>query len=311
MKMKKISVVVPTINPDVFSIWWRSWEPLLEKHEVKVHVVRDGVEDKQTVEIWNLLAVGYKRSVSITANELLKGDADLICCQNSSCKNLGLYSVSRYSPETDVVMVFDDDTEPIGDPIQDHLDVLEMRVPISWMTTMYEPYPRGFPYGVREEAPVKFSHGVWEGVPDLDAVTALATVDKQHFPRFYQGPIPKGIYAPICGMNIAFTVDLLPYVYFAPTATFEGAQRFDDIWMGVNLVRVCAEKNWAIYSDGSTVRHKKQSDLWANLRKEIVGLQVHERFWRSGFDMSQEDPFFSDYAERQQRWKQKILENLT
>src|SRR5690606_16858805 len=92
----------------------------------------------------------------------IMGDyADCIVNFNGGIRNLGFAFVAKFL-DADIILTLDDDVRPIGDTIQDHLDILSKRVPISWMSTASE-YMRGFPYKIREEAEVVLSHGVWEG----------------------------------------------------------------------------------------------------------------------------------------------------
>jgi reversibly glycosylated polypeptide/UDP-arabinopyranose mutase len=137
-------------------------------------------------------------------------------------------------------LTLDDDVTPIGksDPIQEHLDVLQKKVPLGWMNTAHgdSSYLRGVPYGIRKEAPVMLSHGVWVGIPDFDGETQLELEAKTgdipytkpdgtptkgpagipYSLPYYVGPIPIGVLFPLCGMNVMVRRQALPYLYFAP-----------------------------------------------------------------------------------------------
>src|SRR4029450_8254568 len=141
------------------------------------------------------------------------------------------------------------------------------------------PYMRGFPYDVREEAEVVMSHGVWLNVPDLDARTQMA------YPRlaqgftgpFFVGPIPKGVYAPISGMNVAFSRKALPYVYWAPMGHRAfGLHRWADILMGISAKRDFDKKGWAIFTGAATVWHCRASDVTTNLELETRSVEIGE-----------------------------------
>ena len=106
------------------------------------------------------------------------------------------------------------------------------------------------------------SDGLWDNVPDFDAPTQLVLGTEGGWADSYRGPIPRGIYAPICGMNLAWNIEALPYMYWCPCKELPGAERFDDIWMGINLTREFDELGWAIYSGGATCRHERASDVW-------------------------------------------------
>src|SRR4030067_3384072 len=128
-------------------------------------------------------------------------DADLISNYTSACRNLGFADVAKFLPKVDAIFTLDDDVEPIGDTIGDHLKALEMKVPISWMAVGTE-HTRGFPYGVREEAEVVLSHGIWTNIFDYDAPTQLVRGNPDM--QFWTMPITKGVYAPLSGMNMMF-----------------------------------------------------------------------------------------------------------
>jgi|ERR1035437_3113560 hypothetical protein len=137
----KIAVIVPTVRPEKYVEFMDAWAPLFYKHKVKTFIVRDGDEP----------TVNYD-----SVKDVMGEYADLIYNHNDGVRNLGF--AKAYQCGYDIFISFDDDVRPIGDPIQDHLDVLNSKVPISWMNAANEVYLRGFPYGVREEAEVVFSH---------------------------------------------------------------------------------------------------------------------------------------------------------
>lgn len=220
-------------------------------------------------------------------------DRDLITNRNSSIRNLGFAFVYS-SKEIECTITLDDDTEPIGDTIGDHLKALNQRVPISWMPIGSE-YTRGFPYGVREEAEVVLSHGVWEGIKDYDAITQLVKGNPDM--EFYKVTIPRGVYAPISGMNIAFKRKAIPYMYWAPRS--EGVDRFDDIFMGITAKREFDKRNWAMVTGYSKVKHNKLSNPFENLQKEALGIKLNETFWQG----DKKHPYFKIYKEKLRRWK--------
>jgi reversibly glycosylated polypeptide/UDP-arabinopyranose mutase len=150
------------------------------------------------------------------------------------------------------------------------------------------------------------SHGVWSGIPDVDAPTQLTGLPEAPvWAAVY--PIPKGIFAPLCGMNIAFRRPVLPFAYWAPAARLKGAERFDDIWMGLYLKRACDQRNWAILSGGASVKHERASDVFKNLQQEARGIEINETLWRD-LDRPPEGcrDFFEDYARQRQRWEALI-----
>jgi len=235
-------------------------------------------------------------------------DADLLPHKSSARKNFGLAFVCQKLPSAEYIVVLDDDTRPYQDTIGDHLKALNQRVPISWFANA-NPYMRGFPYEIRDEAPVMFSHGIWYGVPDLDAPAQLILGPSPEV-DFYCGPLPKGVYSALCGMNIAFKRELLPFVYFAPGEDCHGCGRFDDIWMGVHLVDICAERNWGIVTGHAAVKHERQSNAINNLGDEWLGIRENERYWavKDQPNYAEMFPFAKEYRDKRLRWKEWVNE---
>lgn len=216
---------------------------------------------------------------------------------NAGIRNLGFAYVARFLPELETVVTLDDDVTPIGDTIQDHVDALEKRVPISWISTASE-YTRGFPYAVREEAEVVISHGVWEGSGDWDAATQLVMGNRSV--DFYKGPIPKGVYYPMCSMNLGFKRKALPYLFHAPWAL--GVHRFDDIFSGILSKREIDKHGWAVVSGYARVHHAKASNVFTNLKNEALGIELNETFWTG----DEHHPYFKEYRKTYTLWQEFI-----
>lgn len=271
--MKNIAVVVPTIRPETIQVFLDAWQPLFDKHNVELIVIDDTGDKPQVIHN------GEPKEIQ----------SDLISNKCAGVRQLGFLYVAKNLPDVEYIFTTDDDCFPIGDPIQNHIEVLETLAPISWLSTTDPHYMRGFPYGVRVEAPVMLSHGVWEGNYDWDAPSQLLLKDKKV--DFYRGVIPKGIYAPICGMNIMFKREALPYIYFAPVGQFKGAERWDDIFMGIMVIKKFAELNWAIVSGYARVNHLRASNVFTSLAKEAVGIRHGEEFYKDP-ENYKGDPWF-------------------
>jgi hypothetical protein len=282
--MNNIAVVVPTIRmTESMPAFLEAWKPLFDKHHVELIVIDD------TGDTPEILHNGPHKDLQ----------NDLISNKCAGVRQLGFLYIAKYLPEVEYIFTTDDDCFPIGDPIQDHIDQLNRKVPISWLSTA-NVFMRGYPYGVREEAPVMLSHGVWENTPDYDAPTQLL-MPKTFKPNYYQGVIPKGIYTPICGMNIMFRREALPYIYFAPVGQFKGAERWDDIFMGIMVIKKFAELNWGIVSGYARVNHLRASNVFTSLAKEAVGIRHGEEFWKDP-ENYQGDPWFDEFRLKTKQW---------
>lgn len=290
-----IAVVIPTTESrkEVFKTFLDGWKPLFDKHNVKLIVVMDGEEP----------GVGIFPDLGVITKTVMGKDSDLIFNKNDGVRNLGFAFIAKFLPEVDIIITLDDDTLPIDgqDSIQQHLDALNARFPLGWMSSTSE-YMRGMPYWNREQSECVVSHGGWIGVGDWDAPTQLVEGNRPY--TMYKGVIPRGVYFPFCGMNVAFKRKMLPYMYYAPMGYRVGMDRFADIWLGIHLRRICDENEWSIASGYSIVRHERASNVWANLAKEAKGLPLNEHF----FEGVEDDPYFKTYNDCRKRWQKFINE---
>lgn len=298
-----VAVVVPTIRESgVYKEFLDAWGPLFSKHKVFLYTVIDGPEHR--LRIWEYPHIGACIETEITDGFL--GDykgydpriGRLIPHMSPACRNLGFAYLARYGNGVDYIITLDDDVRPDGDTIQDHIDALGKKVSLHYFNTFVgtSHYPRGFPYNEREKYPVMLSHGVWNGVKDWDAPTQLVLGNPDV--EFYKGPIPSGVEFSYCGMNIAFRREALPYIYYAPVANYAGSERFDDIWWGRFMKRKFDQMGWATVTGYAAVKHERASNVYKNLQRESVGIEVNEDFW-----FHQRDMFFVDYKEKRELWE--------
>jgi reversibly glycosylated polypeptide/UDP-arabinopyranose mutase len=268
-----IAIIVPTIREEKFKEFMYAWQDLFLKHDIRLYVVNDG--DKPTVN-------------GMSVKEVMGEYSDLIYNHNDGVRNLGF--ALAYKDGADIFITLDDDTKPVGDTIQDHLDALNSRHPLGWMNTTNEDYMRGFPYGIREEAECVLSHGVWKGVADFDASTQLVKgITEQTFRRMV---IPKGVLFPMCIMNVAVKRCLIPYFYQAPM--FKDINRFADIWCGIEAKKKIDEIGWCAYTGRAEVLHERASDPFVNLIKEAKGIRMNENYG--------DDEYFKLYKKQRDRW---------
>jgi hypothetical protein len=232
MSDKKICCVVPSIRPERMEKFKKTWSPLFKKHEVTLITVWDGENPQFQV------GDSDRKHSAFSIDGINDEIRSLFYQFTDAVRNVGFFLAARNG--FDYILTLDDDVEPVYDTIQDHLDVLNRRVPISWMNTATDgghegiwqptkvPYLRGVPYNIRDEAPVMLSHGVWTCVPDFDGETQLKLEQSPSgIPGvlpYYRGPIPKGVLFPLCGMNVMVKKEALPYFYFAPMGQDTGIE---------------------------------------------------------------------------------------
>lgn len=210
----------------------------------------------------------------------LGGDAWIIPTRTSACRSYGYWLAWQRKP--DIVVTLDTDCYPDGSElIGGHTDNLSSTATLDWVNSAPEiPFYRGHPYDIRDAAPVMLSHGLWSEVPDLDAATQLHMPDLRLEPAEETATIPRWNFFPMCGMNLAWRVELTPAMYFGLFGPDYGFDCYDDIWAGVLAKRVLDHLGWAAVSGYPSVEHRRQSDVYANLAKQAPGLAMNEHFWR-------------------------------
>jgi len=268
-----IAVVVPTIREECITRWAEEWATqFLANSQVRVIVVEDnphrtfGLEDDHIYHFtWHNIERDFR-------------DDNWIIPRRTDCvRSYGYWKAWEMGAE--VIVTMDDDCYPNSPGYLDaHMRALEQTVEEeAWVSTIDGLKPRGFPYlswkRVRE---VVLNHGLWSGVPDLDAVTQLASQGKWT-PR--KQVIPHGMYFPMCGMNIAFKREVVPAMYFLLMGQGYEYDRFGDIWCGIIVKRIADHLGKAIMSGDPSVHHERASNVWANLRKEAAALERNEVFW--------------------------------
>lgn len=274
----KIAVIVPTIRRELFiQTFLPAWRNLFQKHEVSLCIVKDGEEP-------NVEIAKYPLDTGEHTNEFFtRAELEPIYNFTDACRNLGFYLAKR-EIDPDIYISLDDDVLPVGDPIQDHVDALSQTALLDWGNTSTTHRMRGLPYNL-EEYPVWLSHGTWRGVPDLDAIQQLQYPDMRDV-DCPQIKIPRGVFFPLCAMNFAFRKELLPWAYQAPMGqklAQDGLpvyDRFADIWSGIVMKYALDMLDAAAVSGFATVNHVRASNVFVNLRKEAVGMEVNEDIWQ-------------------------------
>jgi reversibly glycosylated polypeptide / UDP-arabinopyranose mutase len=182
----------------------------------------------------------------------------------------------------DYIFCLDDDCFPLGSPRlfqQKHIHNLENTS--RWTESVLGQRTRGIPYknkGVLDR--VVFSHGLWSGVPDFDAIQSLTMGANPYFqPPSGTWVIPKNQYFPYCGMNFAFHQRITPLCYFPFMGINSEFRRFDDIWFGIIAKKICDHLDYQMTSGEPFVDHRRASNVFENLKREAPGIEMNESFW--------------------------------
>jgi hypothetical protein len=274
-KRSGIVAVLPTIRPELVPQFLDGWSRVSGFDQVHWIIVEDNPQ--------KTASVGSSGSVTHVCWEELDLEPDnwIISRRSSAIRSFGFILAHRMRPE--VVVTLDDDCLPEDESfLERHLEQLERRVGISWVSSWDELpiHPRGFPYRVRDDAEVVLNHGVWSEVPDLDGITQKQHLELRTAPAKTWKAIPRGAYFPMCGMNLAFKAPVLPLMYFGLQGRNWPYDRFDDIWCGIVLKKVCDHLGWAVTSGVPSLRHTRMSNVDVNIAKEAPGIEFNEVFWR-------------------------------
>lgn len=189
-------------------------------------------------------------------------------------KNKGITRAIHMRAE--VVIVLDGDCYPaemdsLPELVDAHLAALEPQQ-IKLFETVTNPPSRGTPYMEHHiEFPVAASMGFWTEIGDYCAVRQLAFAGQSM--TYKKDPV-YGHYFPLCGMNLAFNPNWLPWCRFIEVP------RFDDIWMGWLWQREAYRRGYCFNLGGPMIRHARQSNVWQNLHEEEKYLKQNETLWK-------------------------------
>lgn len=277
-----IYVVIPTIRTLDFLEAWRG-----EFEDCHLIIVEDHKEKEIQAPTRGFLSIDHYTWKDIRndfgANEWI------FPRQNAGIRSYGFWKA--YQKGADVIITLDDDCFPAEKRfVQKHLDNLASKAPSSWFATFPHPdymYTRGFPYDTRNVHRVGISHGLWSNKMDMDAKTQLAigNVNVAAYPPLRQY-IPFGYYFPMSSMNLAFTREITPLMYFPlmgkdPQGGAWGFDRYDDIWAGIFAKKILDHLGVAVVNGSPFVEHKKASDPKKNLIKEKRAMGVNEQLWQT------------------------------
>jgi len=274
MSSSNVALVIPTIrNLDFLS----SWSHEFNDPNIRIYVCEDHDTREIGIPNWSNIEIFSRNEITMH----LQKKAWVIPHFNASIRSFGYWKA--YKDGADYILTIDDDCLPGSDKfVATHIKNLSYKADPGWVSSCNF-RTRGYPYDIRATSPVHVSHGLWENVADHDAPTQLAlntdlpTVNRQ---EVVTRIIPTGSYFPMCGMNLAFTRDIAPAMYFLLQGKFYEFDRFDDIWAGLFVKRVCDKMGWSIITGFPTVYHSRASNVYSNLIKEAKGIGVHEKFWR-------------------------------
>ena len=273
--MGKIIAGIPSNRPELCKKAVEAWRATGQFHEI--WVMWDGQKDLayQVALAMELEGSGNTR--------IFVQDPNLSCIPTGSgCCRSRLVLEAWKDPDVEWIVHLDDDVMPSRGNWQH-----ELRTPRHWTARWQSVsldfgFPtRGLPYSTaREERLPKLVHGIWCGIPDVDAINQLAWPGDPR-PAFD----PKSIcmtyarYFTMSSMAVAIHRDLFPASYFLWMGKDLPLNKFGDIWCGVILKRICDHFGWLVTSGAPVVYHERASNVWENLRQECKCIEENEHFW--------------------------------
>ena len=282
-KGTRACVVVPTIREASILEFLRRWEP--EFADQRVIVVEDNPGRTFALPAW------VEHYCWSDIAEHLGEQAWIIPRRTDCVRSFGSYLA--YQQDCDFVVSLDDDCFPEAEYAPSFLGMVAAALDRSWPSGRWwntmgadGPYPRGFPYDVRDDAaPTCVHHGLWSNIPDLDARTQARLPDYRSAPATTLARVPHGSYFPMCAMNLAFRREVIPAMYFLLMGQDANGEpwpfdRFGDIWAGIIVKKIADHLGQAITSGAPSVHHARASSVDVNLVKESPGYPVNELFWR-------------------------------
>ncbi len=283
MNRDLFTIVIPSIRQYSIAFFLKSWEK--EFTGTHLIVVEDHLRKTFDLPSW------VKHYSWKEIDEELEKNSWIISRHNASIRSFGF--LKAWEKKSEFVLTLDDDCLPEkrykkGGFLKEIIGHLNKGWGNdSWWNTMGgKVYPRGFPYKIRNRLQkTALHHGLWSNVPDLDGVTAQKLKDLRTKPFLKVEKIPYGKYFPMCTMNLAFRREILPTMYLLLMGEDKNGNkwpydRFDDIWSGIFVKKICDHLGFAISSGSPSVSHIKASNTKTNIKKEKSGLPINEWLWR-------------------------------
>ncbi len=270
----KIYIVVPTIRENSINDFLAAWEKQFKDYTIIV--IEDNPQKSFNINKPNVIHFAWE-----DIDNELKDNSWIIPRRTDCIRSYGYYKA--YKLGADVIITLDDDCFPLDDDfVKTHVSKLVRGNENAWESTLENIKPRGVPYlNLNRSNECLLNHGLWEGIADYDAITQLNLSRLDLKPEWEDKTIPRGKYFPMCGMNLSWKRELTFAMYFMLMGKDYEYDRFGDIWSGIIVKKILDHLNFAVNSGTPAIMHKRASDVWQNLRKELPGLKVNEIFWQA------------------------------
>ena len=275
--MSNPAVCIASCRKEHFADWLSAWREEFQANSVQVFAMCDA-QHQDTIMPPELPDWVHSWDHQDVKN-LLQDKAWIIPTQTGACKSFAI--LNAYLAGCDPILVLDDDCLPIAKNnsgwVAGHVIKLNGFVSPYVYNTSPGIRPRGTPYlpNVR----VVLNHGLWEENPDIDAITSLSPPPHAYIRYQIDAPVPFGSLFPMCGMNIAFSREIAPLMYFGLQGPSWGVDRFDDIWCGFLVKKALDYVGLACTSGSPVIRHVRASDPLKSIVKEAPGYAMNIKFY--------------------------------
>lgn len=276
------ALVVPTNRPSDLRNFLKAWDIRKNSPWETLIIVEDHA-DTSFFEYGDVAKVHHYCHKDIETE--FGDEAWIFSKKDSAIRAYGFWKA--WQQNCAYIYTLDDDCYPRMSPhafVAMHLD--NVRRPDRWICSVPGTYTRGMPYGIRGKVnDVEVSMGLWTNVPDLDAIQMMSA-KRYHEKAHGYNDLPGGNrlihpqqIVPICGMNLMVSLQAVPFLYFPKMGEESPYCRFDDIWAGLVLQKLCATYGYHINVGEPWVEHRRVSDPFQNLVKEAPGIAANEKYW--------------------------------
>ena len=268
----KVGIIIPTIREDSINTFLKKWD---FPDYCKVFVIEDLSTKTFTLSKDVYFHGSWEDFEDIEDNWIFSKTC------GGGIRSFGFYKA--FMDKCDYIITLDDDCLPTEycngtEFVDSHIRQLEVNNG-KWLWTTKEIRPRGVPYqNIGQENETLINMGFWKKNADFDAPTQLLHGPMEVPPKKWN-PLPKGYYAPICGMNLSFKRKAMPMMFQPLMGEDYEVWRFDDIWFGIIAKKICDHLGFLIRTGSPDIIHSRASNVWSNLKKEVPGLEANEEFW--------------------------------
>lgn len=276
------TIVTPTIRKESIGPFLEAWKD--EFKNQRVIIVEDNPHPTFNLPEW----VEHYSWEDIDSE--LGDNAWIIPRRSDTVRSYGYYKA--WQGGSPYILTLDDDCLPEENYRHGFLRHLEKNLRRKWKHDKWwntlghnGVYPRGYPYDVRRyQKETVIHHGLWSHIPDLDSRTQKEMSDYRTNPARRVKRVPSGKFFPMCGMNLAFSREMIPAMYFLLMGKDLNEDpwpydRFGDIWTGLFVKKICDHLGLAVSSVAPSVHHSRASNVETNWVKEKPGLPINERLW--------------------------------